>query len=383
MSTLTPRRTPRRRSSTKGKATPKTILSPSNENNANMPPAAGAKAKTRKLRLIKDTLTSARPTTVTATLPSTSGTSELQQSRLKNMYSLVRRRAGKLGGGGAGGAIYGELTFKSFSRVVEFLKSECNLTSSSTFIDIGAGLGKPNLHVALDPGVKASVGVELGGERWWQSMDILWHGLEESTAAATGLDSLNGPVFLAHADFLNMDSLEAFSHVYMFDKGFPPVLMEHIAVVFNSSRKSDYLICYKKPRIIVDKYAFDVEEVGRVRTSMSGSGEGNTCFVYRKLATASRDEDNFKNKKNKKNKKKTPSKQQAQEATDFVIEWTVPPPPEDPAVAAPVCHGKSYGQEGMTLAVSGSMEKYRAWVFDQIGASRAKRRLRTRRKKVQ
>ena len=77
------------------------------------------------------------------------------------------------------------------------------------------------------------------------------------------------------------------------------------------------------------------------------------------------------------------AKQQAQEATDFVIEWTVPPPPEDPAVAAPVCHGKSYGQEGMTLAVSGSMEEYRAWVFDQIGASRAKRRVRTRRKKVE
>ena len=55
--------------------------------------------------------------------------------------SLVRRRAGKLGGGGAGGAIYGELTFKSFSRVVEFLKSKCNFTPSSTFIDIGAGLG--------------------------------------------------------------------------------------------------------------------------------------------------------------------------------------------------------------------------------------------------
>ena len=186
-------------------------------------------------------------TSQTAAATSIVETSELQKSRLKSVYSLVRRRTGKLGGGGAGGAIYGELTQKSFCRIVELLKSECGFTSSSTFIDIGAGLGKPNLHVAVDPGVKASVGVELGGERWWQSMDILWHGFEESTAAATGLDSLNGPVFLAHADFLNIDSLDAFSHVYMFDKGFPPVLMEHIAEVFNTSRGSQYLICYKKP----------------------------------------------------------------------------------------------------------------------------------------
>ena len=226
--------------------------------------------------------------------------------------------------------------------------------------------------------------MELGGERWWQSMDILWHGLNEDSAAATGLDSLNGPVFLAHADFLNMNSLEAFSHVYMFDKGFPPVLMEHIANVFNSSRCSEYLICYKKSRIIIDKYLFNVEEVGRVRTSMSGSGEGNTCFIYRKLEMTPRDEDDrteIKTSKKSKNKK-TPPEGHAQKTTTTTFDWTVPPPPEDPAVAAPVCHGKSYGQEGLILARSGSMEEYRAWLFDQIGASRAKRRLRTRRKTV-
>ena len=87
------------------------------------------------------------------------------------------------------------------------LKSHCELDTTSTFIDIGAGLGKPNFHVALDPGVKASVGVELGGERWWQSQDILWHGLDETTAKETGLDSLNGPLFLAHADFLEINTL--------------------------------------------------------------------------------------------------------------------------------------------------------------------------------
>ena len=139
MSTRTPRRTPRRRRNASRKATPKAILPPSNKAHGKTPLAASADAKTRKLSLVKDTSIGAQQLVGTAAPPLKSD----QQSRLKNMYSLVRRRAGKLGGGGAGGAIYGELTFKSFSRVVEFLKSKCNFTPSSTFIDIGAGLGKP------------------------------------------------------------------------------------------------------------------------------------------------------------------------------------------------------------------------------------------------
>ena len=34
------------------------------------------------------------------------------------------------------------------------------------FIDIGAGLGKPNFHVAQDPCCRLSLGVELEDIRW-------------------------------------------------------------------------------------------------------------------------------------------------------------------------------------------------------------------------
>ena len=36
----------------------------------------------------------------------------------------------------------------SLQRVIDVLKTECNLTSESAFIDVGSGLGKPPLHVA-------------------------------------------------------------------------------------------------------------------------------------------------------------------------------------------------------------------------------------------
>lgn len=37
---------------------------------------------------------------------------------------------------------------------------------NSSFIDVGAGLGKPNFHVAQDPGVEISYGLELEVVRW-------------------------------------------------------------------------------------------------------------------------------------------------------------------------------------------------------------------------
>lgn len=64
------------------------------------------------------------------------------------------------------GAIYGELTMVSMQKIVNVLKSKCDMNSDSRFIDVGAGLGKPNFHVAQDPAVRISIGVELEKIRW-------------------------------------------------------------------------------------------------------------------------------------------------------------------------------------------------------------------------
>jgi len=50
------------------------------------------------------------------------------------------------------------------------MKRHCNLTPDSMFIDVGAGLGKPNIHVACDPGVKFSYGIEVERTRWLLSL---------------------------------------------------------------------------------------------------------------------------------------------------------------------------------------------------------------------
>ena len=65
---------------------------------------------------------------------------------------------------------YGELKCSSFQKLCDYLKAHMSFGTDSKFLDIGSGLGKPNLHVLLDPGVEYSFGVEDMRLRWALSM---------------------------------------------------------------------------------------------------------------------------------------------------------------------------------------------------------------------
>jgi hypothetical protein len=45
---------------------------------------------------------------------------------------------------------------------------------------------------------------------------------------------------------------------------------------------SEYLICYHSPKAIIDDYDFDVELLAQTPTSMHGSKEGHTGYIYRR-----------------------------------------------------------------------------------------------------
>lgn len=62
---------------------------------------------------------------------------------------------------------------------------------------------------------------------------------------------------------------------------FPPTLWDHLAEMFNNSR-SDYLICFHPPRIIIERYGFDVDLITQTPTSMHGSSEGHTGYLYKR-----------------------------------------------------------------------------------------------------
>ncbi|KAG7393937.1 hypothetical protein PHYPSEUDO_000114 [Phytophthora pseudosyringae] len=201
------------------------------------------------------------------------------EHEVSEVYKAIRKQTGSLGGNAAGGAIYGEITQASFQRVVDYLKENCELSKTSRFIDVGSGLGKPNFHVAVDPGVQVSYGIELEELRWHLSLHNLRSVL---TLDSQGKKPL-ATVFTA-GDITHAHTFEPFSHVYSFDVGFPPDVMDKMADMFNRS-SAKYFASFHAPRKVVDMYGFSVENIGRVATSMAGSSEGHQCYFYRRVAS--------------------------------------------------------------------------------------------------
>jgi hypothetical protein len=87
-------------------------------------------------------------------------------SKVSKVYKLINEASGAIGGNSSHGPIYGEQTMGSFQNVINYLKSHCEFNNDSRFVDVGSGLGKPNFHVAQDPMVKLSIGIELHDVRF-------------------------------------------------------------------------------------------------------------------------------------------------------------------------------------------------------------------------
>eukprot|EP00607_Mallomonas_marina_P010014 CAMPEP_0182422864 /NCGR_PEP_ID=MMETSP1167-20130531/8682_1 /TAXON_ID=2988 /ORGANISM="Mallomonas Sp, Strain CCMP3275" /LENGTH=472 /DNA_ID=CAMNT_0024601297 /DNA_START=33 /DNA_END=1451 /DNA_ORIENTATION=+ len=250
--------------------------------------------------------------------------------RVQKVYQIVRKSTGALGGNGYDGAIYGELTMHSMQKIIDFLVSTCHMSSSSRFIDVGSGLGKPNFHAAQYPGVRVSIGVELEDIRWKLAMHNLDSFLKvfmkqsnvdtsvkqtittgenkgereregdkapstpskstrttykevESTSSPPS-ESLYGGVNFMCGDIDRASSTDPFTHIYMYDLGFPPDLQRNIANKFNNSIHARYLISYRPPhRVAGEEYGYNVELVGQMPTHMHGSGEVHTAYFYKRI----------------------------------------------------------------------------------------------------
>jgi len=196
---------------------------------------------------------------------------------VKLIYKLVRKITGNIGGNGSSGAIYGELTVGSMQKMVNLMKEHTDFDANSRFIDVGSGIGKPNLHVAQDPGVEFSYGIEMERSRWILGMSCLKRALAE----AVQKKELGHRCFFDHGNIKQAKTFDPFTHVYMFSIGFPPTLWDHLVNMFNKSH-SPFLICYHSPRHIIERYGFEVELITQTTTSMHGSSEGHTAYLYKR-----------------------------------------------------------------------------------------------------
>ena len=114
-------------------------------------------------------------------------------------------------------------------KVVELLKEHAGLDAKSKFIDVGSGLGKPNFHVAADPGVALSYGIECETNRWLLAMNCLAGVLHltngdvpppKGGAAAAAVDEdafllERPPLYFAEMNINKASTFDPFTHVYV------------------------------------------------------------------------------------------------------------------------------------------------------------------------
>jgi hypothetical protein len=142
-------------------------------------------------------------------------------------------------GGGAGGAIAGELTKRSMEAIVEALQNHAGFNADSKFLDVGHGTGRPSLHMAVHPGCAVSAGVEYYGEKWQMSITNLHRALAIPELAS----SMSG-VRLFHADAESVLTFEPFTHVYVYCTGFPGSLMHNVVDSFNRSESASCIVLF-------------------------------------------------------------------------------------------------------------------------------------------
>jgi hypothetical protein len=147
---------------------------------------------------------------------------------VKHLYGIVRKLTGSIGGNGYSGPIYGELTMGSMAKMIQYMMDYTELSSSSRFIDVGSGIGKPNLHVAQYPGVEFSCGVEMEQVRWSLGMTCLKAVLDAAAVQQqqqqqqdhlSPQEALQGNCMFLHKNITEAKSFDPFTHVYMFSIG--------------------------------------------------------------------------------------------------------------------------------------------------------------------
>jgi hypothetical protein len=141
---------------------------------------------------------------------------------VKTIYGIVRKLTGSIGGNGHSGPIYGELTMGSMQKMINLMMTHTNLNSQSRFIDVGSGIGKPNLHVAQYPGVEFSCGVEMEQVRWSLGMTCLQAILNAAATQPANLpdeEAIQCRCIFLHRNIKEARTFDPFTHVYMFSIG--------------------------------------------------------------------------------------------------------------------------------------------------------------------
>eukprot|EP00049_Salpingoeca_infusionum_P002758 m.59463 g.59463 ORF g.59463 m.59463 type:complete len:792 (-) comp11772_c0_seq2:1918-4293(-) len=163
--------------------------------------------------------------------------SKLIQAAYKSIRSKIDITCGADGRYG----ITGNITKGSMSKVLQYLQKHCELDESAIFLDLGHGMGRPNLHVAaLTPRIKYSLGTDCNPELYKQSMLVLKDMTEQFPVL------LETPrLFFFDANIQDLKNLSPCTHVYAFNIGMPDDVILHIFELVRHSPTVKYFVIYQ------------------------------------------------------------------------------------------------------------------------------------------
>eukprot|EP00045_Choanoeca_perplexa_P014204 m.165793 g.165793 ORF g.165793 m.165793 type:complete len:768 (+) comp16605_c0_seq2:52-2355(+) len=156
------------------------------------------------------------------------------------VYRIVNAKLDVTCGADGRYGITGNVTKGSMTRMLKFLRQECELDEESMLIDLGHGMGRPNLHAAaLVPPIKASIGTEFNPQLYKQSMLALAELVQVCPQLAR-----RPSVLFMDQNIKDLHSFNPFTHIYAFNIGMPDDLIHHILALVRKSKAVKYLIIY-------------------------------------------------------------------------------------------------------------------------------------------
>jgi hypothetical protein len=118
-----------------------------------------------------------------------------------------------------------------------------------------------------------SLGIEVDPNLWLCSIKNL-------SKIMANVQSSPPPVSFVEGNMLEVKSLEGIDLLYSFDCLFPPMLLSHMAMLFNESSTTRVLISYCSQSSLENVGYKDLILMGKVTVSMSGSKESKTASIF-------------------------------------------------------------------------------------------------------
>ncbi|KAL6767170.1 hypothetical protein ACKKBG_A38890 [Auxenochlorella protothecoides x Auxenochlorella symbiontica] len=206
---------------------------------------------------------------------------------LRALYSAMQSIENRLGGGEGVEGLYGSITCTGTQKVLAAMSKHCGLDKDSVLVDIGAGLGRPLLHALIEPGVKATHGVELDQIKVDKAHAFLKQTAQRLQARGLVRADMALPTMQCAA-IEQVAQLTDCTHAYSFWEGVPPPGRAAFGRLFRSSPSLRGVAVVQRAMRTDPEAAMAAMGFGPLLlrasfpVSMSGSGRSFTAYIFQR-----------------------------------------------------------------------------------------------------